>query len=95
MIIFAGLYYVLDYKKNTLPGKNFFLDFGVNSIFAYVIHYIATAAITWAVSKLLIDKAMALGFSEKAATVLPVILFILAHWYFLRIMRRKDWIVKV
>ncbi len=95
MMLFAVLYHFLDVKKVTVPGTNFCLAFGVNSIFAYVVHYIVTGALTWSLSRLFVEKAVMLGLPEKAAALIPVILFIVAHWYFLNIMRRKNWIVKV
>jgi len=94
LLVLAGLHQSLDVKAWTLPGAAFLTDFGVNAIFAYVLHQLASIILTAHILKIPYDAAAPI-LGTKTAALIPVAVFIGLLWAVLAYMRKRRWIVKV
>ena len=94
LVPLAGLHQALDVKDWKLPGTRFLTDFGINAIFAYSLHMLASIMLTAHMLK--IPYAWATPFvGDKTAALIPVAIFVGLIWTVLAYMRRRGWVVKV
>jgi predicted acyltransferase len=94
LVLLAGLHQALDLKGWRLPGTGFLTDFGINAIFAYSLHMLASIVLTAHMLK--ISYAWATPFvGDRTAALIPVAIFVGLIWMVLAYMRRKGWVVKV
>jgi predicted acyltransferase len=94
LVLLAGLHQTLDVKGWKLPGTGFLTDFGVNAIFAYSLHMLASIMLTAHMLKIPYAWATPLV-GDKTAALIPVAIFVGLIWMVVAYMRRKGWIVKV
>ena len=94
LLLLAGLHQALDVKGWRLPGSGFLTDFGVNAVFAYSLHMLASIMLTAHMLK--IPYAWATPYvGDRTAALIPVAIFVGLIWMVVAYMRRKGWIVKV
>ena len=94
LVLLAGLHQALDVKAWRLPGASFLTDFGINAIFAYSLHMLASIMLTAHMLK--IPYAWATPWiGDKTAALIPVAIFVGLIWMVVAYMRRKGWVVKV
>jgi predicted acyltransferase len=94
LLVLAGLHQALDVKLWRLRGRGFLTDFGVNAIFAYVLHELASIILTAHMLKIPYD-ALSPVVGSKTAALVPVAIFIALVWAVVAYMRKRHWIVKV
>lgn len=94
LLLLAGLHQALDLKAWRLPATGSMIDFGVNAIFAYSLHMLASGFLEAHILKIPYVWATPL-IGAKAAALIPVAVFVGLIWWVLAYMRRKGWIVKV
>lgn len=94
LLVLAGLHQMLDVKAWKVPGAAFMTDFGVNAIFAYVLHQLASIILTAQILKIPYDAAAPI-LGTRTAALIPVAVFIALLWAVLAYMRKRRWIVKV
>lgn len=94
LLVLAALHEALDIRLWRVPGRDFLTDFGVNAIFAYVLHELASIILTAHMLKIPYDAASPV-IGTKAAALIPVVIFIGLVWAVVAYMRRRNWIVKV
>ncbi len=94
LVLLAGLHQALDVKAWRLPGASFLTDFGVNAIFAYSLHMLASIMLTAHMLKIPYHWATP-WVGDKAAALIPVAIFVGLIWMVVAYMRRKGWVVKV
>lgn len=94
LLVLSALHQVLDIKLWRMPGRGFLTDFGVNAIFAYVLHELASIILTAHMLKIPYD-ALSPVVGTKTAALVPVAIFIALVWAVVAYMRRRNWIVKV
>ena len=94
LVLLAGLHQALDVKGWTPPGTGFLTDFGINAIFAYSLHMLASIMLTAHMLKIPYVWATPLV-GDKTAALIPVAIFVGLIWMVLAYMRRKRWVVKV
>jgi predicted acyltransferase len=94
LVLLAGLHQALDVKAWRLPGSGFLTDFGINAVFAYSLHMLASIMLTAHMLK--VPYAWATPWvGDKAAALIPVAIFVGLIWMVVAYMRRKGWVVKV
>jgi predicted acyltransferase len=94
LVLLAVLHQVLDVKGRKLLGATFLTDFGINAVFAYSLHMLASIMLTAHMLKIPYHWA-APAVGDKAAALIPVAIFVALIWLVLAYMRRRGWIVKV
>lgn len=94
LLVLAALHQMLDVKLWRLPGRNVLTDFGVNAIFVYVLHELASIILTAHMLRIPYD-VLSPVVGSKAAALVPVAIFIGLLWAVVAYMRRRHWIVKV
>jgi predicted acyltransferase len=94
LVLLAGLHQALDVKGWKLPGVGFLTDFGINAIFAYALHMLASIMLTAHILK--IPSAWTTPWvGDKTAALIPVAVFVGLIWMVLAYMRKRGWVVKV
>ena len=94
LVLLAGLHQALDIKGWKLPGTGFLTDFGINAIFAYSLHMLASIMLTAHMLKIPYAWATPLV-GDKTAALIPVAIFVGLIWMVLAYMRKRGWVVKV
>lgn len=94
LVLLAGLHQTLDIKGRKLPGTGFLTDFGINAIFAYSLHMLASIMLAAHILKIPYAWATPL-IGAKAAALIPVAIFVGLIWMVLAYMRKRGWVVKV
>jgi predicted acyltransferase len=94
LVLLAGLHQALDVKGWKLPGAGFLTDFGINAIFAYALHMLASIMLTAHILKIPYAWATPIV-GAKTAALIPVVVFVGLIWMVLAYMRRRGWVVKV
>ena len=94
LVLLAGLHQALDIKGWKPPGTGFLTDFGINAIFAYSLHMLASIMLTAHMLKLPYAWATPLV-GDRTAALIPVAIFVGLIWIVLAYMRRRGWVVKV
>jgi predicted acyltransferase len=94
LVLLAGLHQALDVKGWKAPGAGFLTDFGINAIFAYSLHMLASIMLTAHILKIPYVWATP-WVGDKTAALIPVAVFVGLIWMVLAYMRRKGWVVKV
>jgi predicted acyltransferase len=94
LVLLAGLHQALDVKGWRPPGAGFLTDFGVNAIFAYSLHMLASIMLTAHLLKIPYAWATPLV-GDRTAALIPVAIFVGLIWMVVAYMRRKGWVVKV
>lgn len=94
LILLAGLHQILDVKALRPPGTTFLTDFGINAVFAYSLHMLASIMLTAHMLKIPYHWATPVV-GDRTAALIPVAIFVGLIWMVLAYMRRRGWIVKV
>jgi predicted acyltransferase len=94
LVLLTGLHQALDVKGWQLPGTSFLTDFGINAIFAYSLHMLASIMLTAHMLKIPYAWATPL-IGDKAAALIPVAIFVGLIWMVVAYMRKRGWVVKV
>jgi predicted acyltransferase len=94
LLLLGCLYAAFDIKGWRIPGQAFVLAFGVNAIFAYVLHELASIALDGDAAHWLYDEA-ARVVSVQAASLVPVAAFVLLVWAPTGYLYRRGWIIKI
>ena len=94
LVLLAGLHQALDLKGWKPPGTGFLTDFGINAIFAYSLHMLASIMLTAHMLKIPYAWATPLV-GDKTAALIPVAIFVGLIWMVLAYMRKRGWVVKV
>lgn len=94
LVLLAGLHQALDIKGWKLPGTGFLTDFGINAIFAYSLHMLASIMLAAHILKIPYAWATPLV-GDKTAALIPVAIFVGLIWMVLAYMRKRGWVVKV
>lgn len=98
ILALAGLHAMLDRPKPPGRGPGFFialpLAFGVNAIAAYVLHALAAPMVGSRPMLLIFEWARPLV-GERAAALIPVILFIASIGLCMEYLRQRRWIVRI
>lgn len=94
LLLWAACFWLLDAKRVRLWGAAFVLAFGLNAIFAYVLHELASLilagdGIRW------FDLIASTVLPPKAAALVPVIVFLLIVWLPVGYLYRRPWIVRI
>jgi predicted acyltransferase len=94
LLALAALHQMLDVKGWRVPGRSVLTDFGVNAIFAYVLHELASIILTAHMLRIPYDLLSPVV-GTKTAALAPVAIFIALVWAVVAYMRRRGWVVKV
>jgi predicted acyltransferase len=94
LVLLAGLHQALDVEAWRLPGTGFLTDFGINAIFAYSLHMLASIMLAAHILKIPYAWATPLV-GDKTAALIPVAIFVGLIWMVLAYMRKRGWVVKV
>jgi predicted acyltransferase len=94
LLVLAGLYAALDLRGWRLPGQAFVLAFGVNAIFAYIVHELASIVLKAQAARTLYGWAGAV-LPGEAAALAPVAAFVVLLWIPLAYLYRRRWIIKI
>jgi predicted acyltransferase len=94
LLLLAGLYAGFDLKGWRAPGQGFVLAFGVNAIFAYIVHELGSIVLQSDVAHVLYAEA-AKVMSAQAASLVPVAAFVLLVWAPVGYLYRRGWIIKI
>jgi predicted acyltransferase len=94
LVLLAGLHQALDIKGWKAPGAGFLTDFGINAIFAYSLHMLASIMLTAHILKIPYVWATP-WVGDKVAALIPVAVFVGLIWMVLAYMRKRGWVVKV
>ena len=94
LVLLAGLHEALDVRGWKLPGAGLLTDFGVNAIFAYSLHMLASIMLTAHILKIPYGWAIP-WVGDKTAALIPVAVFVGLIWMVLAYMRKRGWVVKV
>jgi predicted acyltransferase len=94
LLVWALCRWLLDVKARRIWGADFFVAFGVNAIFAYVLHELASLMLAgdgmrW------FDVVASRVLAPKAAALVPVIVFVAIVWLPVRYLYRRNWIVRI
>jgi predicted acyltransferase len=94
LLVWAGCFWLLDLKRTKPWGIAFVLAFGMNAIFAYVLHELASLmlagdGIRW------FDRIASLALPPKAAALVPVLVFLLIVWLPVGYLYRRHWIIRI
>ena len=94
MILLALCHGLFDLKQRRGAVATFFAAFGINAIFAYILHELASIILGSDPMRWL-DAAASHALSPRAASLVPVMLFVLVIWAPLRYLQRRGWIVRI
>jgi predicted acyltransferase len=94
LMLLAGLHQAIDVRGWRLPGAGFLTDFGVNAIFAYSLHMLASIMLAAHILKIPYAWATPVVGAQTAALI-PVAIFVGLIWMVVAYMRRKGWTVKI
>jgi predicted acyltransferase len=94
LVLLAGLHQALDIKGWKLPGTRFLTDFGINAIFAYSLHMLASIMLAAHILKIPYAWATPVV-GDKTAALIPVAIFVGLIWMVVAYMRKRGWVVKV
>jgi predicted acyltransferase len=94
LLAWALCHWVLDVKRRTIWGTDFFVAFGLNAIFAYTVHELASLMLAGDGIRWFYGVASRL-LAPKAAALVPVIVFVLIIWLPVRYLYRRHWIVRI
>jgi predicted acyltransferase len=94
LVLLAGLHQALDIKGWKLPGTGFLIDFGINAIFAYSLHMLASIMLAAHILKIPYAWATPVV-GDKTAALIPVAIFVGLIWMVVAYMRKRGWVVKV
>lgn len=94
LIVFAACYWLWDVRGAPRWTGLFFVAFGVNAIFAYVLHELASIALAGQWMRVPYGLALPWLGPEPAALV-SVAIFVAMIWAPVDYLRRRNWIIKV
>jgi predicted acyltransferase len=94
LVLLAGLHQALDVKAWRLPGASFLTDFGVNAIFAYSLHMLASIMLAAHILKIPYAWATPVV-GDRTAALIPVAVFVGLIWMVVAYMRKRGWMVKI
>ena len=95
ILALALLHHWLD-REGRKPGLAAIamLAFGANAIAAYTLHQVTAGVVTWDLL-LLPFRALREMLGDPAASLLPVVLYMLLIWGAMEWLRRKGWVIKI
>lgn len=95
ILALALLHRWLD-REDRKPGiaATAMLAFGANAIAAYTLHQVTAGVVTWDLL-LLPFRALRDVLGDPAASLLPILLYMLLIWGAMEWLRRKGWIIKI
>lgn len=94
VLLLATCHWLLDVKGWRGPSAAFFTAFGLNAIFAYVLHELASIAVAgqW----MRVPFRLALPYAgPELATLVCVAIFVAMVWVPVEYLRRRGWVIKV
>lgn len=94
LLVWAACFWLLDVKRARPWGTAFVLAFGVNAIFAYILHELASLMLAgdgmrW------FDALASPVLPPKAAALVPVFVFLLIVWLPVAYLYRRRWIIRI
>jgi predicted acyltransferase len=94
LLLWAGCFWLFDVRRARPRGTSFVLAFGVNAIFAYVLHELASLMLAgdgmrW------FDLVAGVVLPPKPAAFVPVMVFLLIVWLPVDYLYRRNWIVRI
>lgn len=94
MLALALCHWLCDVKGWRGPAAAFFTAFGLNAIFAYVLHELASIAVAGQWMRLPFRLALPYA-GPELATLLCVAIFVAMIWVPVEYLRRRGWVIKV
>jgi predicted acyltransferase len=94
LLAWAFCHWLLDAKQRRLWGTGFFVAFGLNAIFAYILHELASLMLAGDGMRWFYVVASRL-LAPRAAALVPVIVFVLIVWLPVRYLYRRNWVVRI
>jgi len=94
MILLALCHWLFDCKQWRGIVTAFFVPFGMNAIFAYILHEFASLMLQGDLMRWFHDAASH-ALPARAASLVPVIVFVLIIWAPLRYLQRRGWIIRI
>jgi len=93
-ILLALCHWLFDCKQWRGPFTTFFAAFGINAIFAYILHEVASIMLGGDLMRWF-DEAASSFLSPRGASLVPIALFVLVIWTPLYFLQRRGWIVRI
>jgi predicted acyltransferase len=94
LLALAGLYAAFDLKGWRISGMGLVLAFGVNAIFAYMLHELASIVLEAEAARWLCDHAVSV-MPPEAASLVPVVAFLILVWLPVGYLYRRGWLIKI
>jgi predicted acyltransferase len=94
MILLGLCHWLFDCKQWRGVVTAFFVPFGMNAIFAYILHEFASLMLQGDLMRWFHDAASH-ALPPRAASLVPVIVFVLIIWSPLRYLQRRGWIIRI
>ena len=94
LLALAPCHWLLDVRGWRGPTAAFFTAFGLNAIFAYVLHELASIAVAGQWRRVPFRIALSYAGAE-IATLLCVAIFVAMIWLPVEYLRRRGWSIKV
>lgn len=94
LLVLAACHWLFDVKGWRGPAAVFFTAFGLNAVFAYVLHELASIAVAgqW----MRVPFRLVLPYAgPELATLVCVAIFVAMIWLPVEYLRRRGWIIKV
>jgi predicted acyltransferase len=94
MILLALCHWLFDRRQWRGAFAAFFAAFGINAIFAYILHELASIILDGDLMRWF-DAVARYALPPRAASLVPIALFVLLIWAPLRYLQRRGWIVRI
>jgi predicted acyltransferase len=94
LVVLSACHWLFDVKDQRGPVALFFTAFGLNAIFAYVLHELASIAVAGQWMRVPFYLALPCA-GPQVATLLCVAIFVAMIWLAVEYLRRRGWVIKV
>lgn len=94
LLVFAACHWLCDVRGWRGPAAIFFTAFGLNAVFAYVLHELASIAVAGQWMRFPLHLVLPYAGAELA-TLVCVAIFVAMIWLPVEYLRRRGWIIKV
>jgi len=94
MTLLALCHHLFDRKQWRGAATTFFVAFGINTIFAYILHELAMPMLESDLMRWFDEEASEV-LSSREASLIPVTLLMLMIWAPLRYLQRRGWIIRI
>jgi predicted acyltransferase len=94
MILLALCHWLFDLRPWRGVVTTFFAAFGVNAIFAYIVHELASPVLQSDLMRWF-AAAGSHALSPRMSSLVPVVVFVLVIWAPLRYLQRRGWIIGI